>query len=130
MVTNLKKCHNMLRLNLNRCSHISNISILRIAEEFTSLQFLENGDCPQNENLSIVQISKKCHKFQSFYVEYTGITSLSIRTLAEECPEPVGINVSCCTGVDDSCIVKITKMCPQIQELDLTQNDNSIIPVF
>lgn len=142
-------CPNLQRLDLCRCTGVTDASVYTIARHYPNLQALYlvgcnvsdasiatlAASCPKLRSLfltgcchitdaSILQVADLCPYLQELALESTGVSPLSISRLAAKCCNLTWLRLSGPPVTDDS-LSEIATLCHMLQILDIS--DSSLV---
>jgi hypothetical protein len=104
-------CPMLQNLKLSRCTTLTDIVIMNIAECCSLLQILELK-CSSITDTAIIRIAECCQRLKVLRLRCPAITNIAIIRIAECCPRFKGLILQCSTN-SDIAIVRIAESCLQ-----------------
>lgn len=96
---------------------ITDLTLFSIAKKCSNLERLNLGRCTEIHDSYVIEISKNCRKLTSINFSKTKLTDLSIIAITENCPNLNEIILDDCTEITDISIIAISKNCSKMKGL-------------
>lgn len=85
-VVQIALCSRLNKLNLSGCIRVSDISVIKLADNCSQLRKLSLYRCPLIKDMSIVRLVEKCHNLYSLDLRWCNVTNVSVIKIGEGCP--------------------------------------------
>ncbi|CAG8556392.1 17350_t:CDS:1 [Funneliformis caledonium] len=117
-------CPNLRRINLSRCSHISDASLEALAKNSCSSSLISINlcGCRKITDLGLKYLSKSCHSLTSLSMADCGkISDKGVIFIARSCPRLRQIRLSDCPRVTEQSIEVLVQNCTRLSWLDIAR---------
>ncbi|CAG8590316.1 4472_t:CDS:2, partial [Acaulospora morrowiae] len=117
-------CPNLRRINLNRCTHISDAALDSLSAHrcATSLTSVSLGGCRKITDAGLKMLSKSCQGLTSLNIaECCKITDKGVQMIARGCPKLRQVRLSDCPRLGDHSIEALVMNCPRLCWLDVSR---------
>lgn len=113
-------CHNLERITLVNCNHISSQAISRLIKGCSRLQSIDLTGVKRIEDCIYNSLAQNCQKLQGLYVPGSyAVTHEAVLSVIHGCPLLKRVKLSDCPGVDAEAIHELVSCCPNLVEVDL-----------